>query len=118
MFIRGAISPDHIHMLMSAPPHLAPAKLVQYIKGQSSRKLQEEFPELRNGTGGSTCGREDTSVRRWARWMSKRSKLTSKTKSGTKTSRDSRSPRPPSLEAALSRRCFRRLQPQADFQSA
>jgi putative transposase len=47
MIIRGAISPDHVHMLMSSPPHLAPAKLVQYIKGRSSRKLQEEFPELR-----------------------------------------------------------------------
>jgi len=46
VIIRGAISPDHIHMLLSAPPHLAPAKLVQYIKGGSSRKLQE-FPELR-----------------------------------------------------------------------
>ena len=45
--MRGAISPDHIHMLLSAPPHLAPAKLVPYIKGRSSRKLQEEFPELR-----------------------------------------------------------------------
>jgi putative transposase len=45
--IRGAISPDHVHMLISAPPHLAPAKLVQYIKGRSSRRLQEEFPELR-----------------------------------------------------------------------
>jgi len=117
VIMRGAISPDHIHMLLSAPPHLAPAKLVQYIKGRSSRKLQEEFPELRKRYWGSTCGRGDTSVRRWARWMSKRSRPTSKTKSGTKTSRDSRSPRPPSLEAALSRRCFRRLQPQADFQS-
>jgi len=47
VIIRGAISPDHIHMLLSAAPHLAPAKLVQYIKGRSSRKLQEEFPELR-----------------------------------------------------------------------
>ncbi len=47
VIIRRAISPDHIHMLLSAPPHLAPAKLVQYIKGRSSRKLQEEFPELR-----------------------------------------------------------------------
>jgi len=45
--IRGAISPDHIHMLVSVPPHLAPSKLVQYIKGRSSRKLQEEFDELR-----------------------------------------------------------------------
>ena len=47
VIIRGAVSPDHIHMLLSAPPHLAPAKLVQYIKGRSSRKLPEEFPEWR-----------------------------------------------------------------------
>ena len=47
VIIRGAVSPDHIHMLVSAPPHLEPAKLVQYIKGRSSRKLQEEFAELR-----------------------------------------------------------------------
>ena len=45
--IRGAVSPDHIHMLVSAPPQLAPSKLVQYIKGRSSRRLQEEFEELR-----------------------------------------------------------------------
>jgi putative transposase len=45
--VRGAVSPDHIHMLVSAPAHLAPAKLVQYIKGRSSRRLQDEFPELR-----------------------------------------------------------------------
>ena len=45
--VRGAVSPDHIHMLLSAPPQMAPAKLVQYIKGRSSRRLQEEFPELR-----------------------------------------------------------------------
>ena len=38
---------DHIHVLLSAPPHLSPAKLVPFIKGRSSRKLQEEFPELR-----------------------------------------------------------------------
>jgi putative transposase len=47
VIIRGAVSPDHIHMLVSAPAHLAPAKLVQYIKGRSSRRLQEEFTELR-----------------------------------------------------------------------
>jgi putative transposase len=47
VIIRGAVSPDHIHMLLSAAPHLAPAKLVQSIKGRWSRKLQEEFPELR-----------------------------------------------------------------------
>ena len=47
VMIRGAISPDHIHMLVAAPPILAPAKLAQYIKGRSSRMLQAEFPELR-----------------------------------------------------------------------
>jgi len=28
VIIRGAVSPDHIHMLLWAAPHLAPAKLV------------------------------------------------------------------------------------------
>jgi hypothetical protein len=32
---------------MSVPPLLAPAKLVQYLKGKSSRLLQEDFPHLR-----------------------------------------------------------------------
>ena len=45
--IRGAVSPDHIHILVVAPPQLAPAKLVQFIKGRSSRLLQQEFPALR-----------------------------------------------------------------------
>ena len=45
--IRGAVSPDHIHLLLSAPPILAPAKLAQGIKGRSSRRMQTEFPELR-----------------------------------------------------------------------
>ena len=45
--IRGAVSPDHIHILVVAPPQLAPAKLVQFIKGGSSRLLQQEFPALR-----------------------------------------------------------------------
>jgi putative transposase len=47
VIVRGAISPDHIHMLLSVPPQLAPAKVVQYIKGRSSRLLQLEFGELR-----------------------------------------------------------------------
>ena len=45
--VRGAVSPDHIHLLVSAPPLMSPAKLVQYVKGKSSRRLQEDFPHLR-----------------------------------------------------------------------
>jgi len=37
--VRGSVSPDHIHLLVSAPPLLSPAKLVQYVKGESSRQL-------------------------------------------------------------------------------
>ena len=47
MIIRGAVAPDQIHIRVSAPPDIAPAKLVPYLKGRSSRRLQEEFPELR-----------------------------------------------------------------------
>ena len=47
VIVRGSVSPDPIHMLVSAPAHMAPSKLVQYVKGRSSRRLQEEFPSLR-----------------------------------------------------------------------
>ena len=45
--IRGAVSPDHIHMLVVVPPQLAPAKLVGFLTGRSSRMLQRDFPHLR-----------------------------------------------------------------------
>ena len=45
--IRGALAPDHIHLLVAAPPTIAASRLVQYLKGRSSRKLQMEYEELR-----------------------------------------------------------------------
>ena len=45
--IKGSVGKDHIHMLISYPPTIAPAKVLQYLKGRSSRLLQEEFPELK-----------------------------------------------------------------------
>ena len=44
--LAGHISKDHVHLLVSAPPHLSVSKLVQYIKGYSSRKLLMEYKEL------------------------------------------------------------------------
>ncbi|MBR1479829.1 MAG: transposase [Alphaproteobacteria bacterium] len=41
------ISPDHVNILISVPPHLSISKIVQYIKEKSSRKLQGEFQGLR-----------------------------------------------------------------------
>ena len=45
--IRGSIAKDHVHMLLSCPPTLAPSKIMQLLKGRSSKMLQEEFEELR-----------------------------------------------------------------------
>ena len=40
------IGSDHIHLLILVPPHLSAGKLVHYIKGNTSRKLQMEYKEL------------------------------------------------------------------------
>ena len=40
--IKGHISIDHVHLFVSVPPHLAISKLLQYLKGKSSRKLLQE----------------------------------------------------------------------------
>ena len=45
--IKGGINKEHVHMLVGCPPTLAPSKMMQYLKGRSSKMLQEEFNELR-----------------------------------------------------------------------
>jgi len=44
--LSGHVSKDHIHLLVSVPPHLSVSRLVQYLKGSSSHTLQQEFKEL------------------------------------------------------------------------
>lgn len=39
---------DHVHLFVSAPPKLAPSRIVQYLKGITARKLYERFPDLRD----------------------------------------------------------------------
>lgn len=43
----GHISKDHVHLHVSSPLELAPSKIAQYLKGRSSRLIQQEFPHLR-----------------------------------------------------------------------
>ena len=84
--IRGAVAPDHVHMLVACPPSLGPSKLVQYLKGRSSRKLQEEFPTLRKRYWGQHLfGLAATSVRRLVRLMRKQSNATSRLRPGKMT---------------------------------
>ena len=44
--IAGHVSKDHVHLLVSVPPHMSVSKTVQYIKGYTSRKLLMEYKEL------------------------------------------------------------------------
>lgn len=44
--LRGHISKDHVHIFVSKPPYVSESKLMQYIKGKTSRKLLMEFPEI------------------------------------------------------------------------
>ena len=43
--IRGKVAKDHVHLEVSIPRYLSVSKLVQYLKGKTSRKIQQEFPE-------------------------------------------------------------------------
>ena len=45
--INGILSSDHVHMFVEIPPHIAVSQFMQRVKGRTSRKIQQEFPELR-----------------------------------------------------------------------
>jgi len=45
--VKGHVSKDHVHLLVSVLPSLAVSELVKRLKGRSSRWMLEEFGELR-----------------------------------------------------------------------
>ncbi len=45
--VKGVVSTDHVHLFAICPPQLLPAEVMRWVKGRSSRKLQQEFVELR-----------------------------------------------------------------------
>jgi putative transposase len=44
--IKGHVSRDHVHIFVSVPPHISVSKLVQSIKGKTSRKMLMEYKNL------------------------------------------------------------------------
>ena len=38
---------EHIHLFISVPPNIPVSKAIQKMKGITSRKIQQEFPEIR-----------------------------------------------------------------------
>ena len=45
--VNGVVSSDHIHVFVEIPPQVKVSEYVQKAKGRSSRRIQEEYPELR-----------------------------------------------------------------------
>jgi putative transposase len=52
--LKGVISKDHVHLLVSAPPHWSVSNIMKRIKGRSSNKLLQEFPLLKKRYLGAT----------------------------------------------------------------
>ena len=45
--VKGVLSGNHIHMFVEIPPKHSVSDFIRRVKGCTSRKLQQEFPELR-----------------------------------------------------------------------
>lgn len=45
--VQGVLANDHIHMFVDIPPRVSVSEFMQRVKGRSSRKVQQRFPELR-----------------------------------------------------------------------
>ena len=45
--LRGVISKDHVHLLVSAPPNIFSSDIMKRVKGRSSTKLFQKFLRLK-----------------------------------------------------------------------
>ena len=45
--VKGVASKDHVHILVSAPPMMAPSEIMRRLKGNTSSRLLEEFSHLK-----------------------------------------------------------------------
>jgi putative transposase len=45
--LRLEVMPDHVHLFVASRPTVSPNSLVGQVKGFSSRRIREEFPDVR-----------------------------------------------------------------------
>jgi putative transposase len=50
--VKGHVRPDHVHLLLSVPPKLAPSRVMQLIKGKTSYKLLADFRHIQKAFWG------------------------------------------------------------------
>ena len=55
--VNGVVSKDHVHILVSAPPNMAPSEIMKRIKGNTPSRLFEEFSYLKKRYWGRHFGR-------------------------------------------------------------
>ena len=49
------VMPDHVHLFVSAPPKFSPAEIVRLFKGITSRRLKQEFLQIRRAYWGQNA---------------------------------------------------------------
>jgi len=50
--LQGHVRPDHVHLLLSVPPHLSPSRVMQAVKGRTSHHLLMDHKKLRSAFWG------------------------------------------------------------------
>jgi putative transposase len=45
--LKGHVSKDHVHLMVSIPPQVTISRLVQWLKGKSANRQLAEFPHLK-----------------------------------------------------------------------
>lgn len=45
--MEGHVKDNHVHIIISIPPHHAISKVVQHMKGVSSHNIFQQFPEIK-----------------------------------------------------------------------
>jgi putative transposase len=45
--MKGHVSKDHVHLLISLPPQVTISRLMQWLKGRTAHHLLAEFPHLK-----------------------------------------------------------------------
>ncbi len=43
VIVKGNVSPDHVHLMLSMPPQVSPSRIMQAVKGKSSHHLMREY---------------------------------------------------------------------------
>ena len=45
--MKGHVSKDHVHLLVSIPPQVTISRLMQWLKGKTAHKVMMEYPHIK-----------------------------------------------------------------------